>query len=151
MTTAEKFNKENTIYKIVHDIDLEGETLTIPSGCTLDFQGGKIINGTIQLSNTKILPNGCNISDYITTTITGNYAVGQCLYDTSLNKPKWWNGIIWVTTDLTDTSISKKGTTASRPILTSSDSGFMYYDTDLSKYIVWSGSAWTNVDGTALA
>ena len=36
------FNKENCIYKIVHDFDLEGETLTIPSGCTLDFQGGKI-------------------------------------------------------------------------------------------------------------
>ena len=97
-----------------------------------------------------MLPNGCNISDYITATITGNYAIGQCLYDTSLNKPKWWNGTIWVTTDLTDTSISKKGTTASRPTLTSSDFGFMYYDTDLSKYIVWSGSAWTNMDGTAL-
>lgn len=96
MTTVEKFSKENTIYKIVHDIDLEGETLTIPFGCTLDFQGGKITNGTVSLNNTRVLPNGCTISDYITATIDGNYAVGQCLYDISLNKPKWWTGSKWV-------------------------------------------------------
>ena len=63
MTTAEKFNKENTIYKIVHDIDLEGETLTIPSGCTLDFQGGSFSNGTIVGNNTKIMSGALKIFD----------------------------------------------------------------------------------------
>lgn len=91
-----RFNSANKIYKITQDIDLGHGILTIPSRCTLDFQGGRIINGTVQLNNTKVLPNGCNISYYITATITGNYAIGQCLYDTSLNKPKWWNGSKWV-------------------------------------------------------
>lgn len=37
MSVQNKFNKANTIYKITKDIDLQGETLTIPEGCTLDF------------------------------------------------------------------------------------------------------------------
>lgn len=47
MAIQDKFNKPNIIYKITQDIDLNGGTLTIPSGCTLDFQGGTISNGTI--------------------------------------------------------------------------------------------------------
>lgn len=96
MAIQDKFNKPNVIYKITKDIDLEGSTLTIPVGCTLDFQGGSIINGILTLNKTKILPNGCIISDYITAEIQGAYAKGQCLYDTTLNKPKWWNGTNWI-------------------------------------------------------
>lgn len=89
-------NKENTIYKIVRNIDLEGETFTLPADCTLDFQGGKIINGTINMHNTKILPQGCVIEDYITASIGGHYAKGQCFFDKNINKPKWWTGTKWV-------------------------------------------------------
>lgn len=89
-------NKEDTIYKIVRNIDLEGEEFRIPSNCVLDFQGGKIINGTIDLNQAKIIPNGCIITDYITATIKGGYATGQCLYDTTINKPKWYSGRKWV-------------------------------------------------------
>lgn len=96
MAIQDKFNMPNVIYKITKDIDLEGSTLTIPVGCTLDFQGGSIINGILTLNKTKILPNGCIISDYITAEIQGTYAKGQCFYDTTLNKPKWWNGTNWV-------------------------------------------------------
>lgn len=42
------------VYKIVSDIDLGGITLTLPTNCTLDFQGGSFSNGTIIGSNTKI-------------------------------------------------------------------------------------------------
>ena len=49
MAAQDKFSKSNVIYKITKDIDLELGTLTIPSGCTLDFQGGSISNGTITL------------------------------------------------------------------------------------------------------
>ena len=45
------------IYKIVGNIDLGGGELTIVSGCTLDFQGGSITNGTIIGNNTKIIYN----------------------------------------------------------------------------------------------
>lgn len=48
------FTKTNHIYKIVDHIDLQGETLTMPVNCTLDFQGGSFSNGTIIGSNTKI-------------------------------------------------------------------------------------------------
>lgn len=54
MAIQDKFNKPNVIYKITKDIDLDGGTLTIPEGCTLDFQGGSFANGTITGSNTKI-------------------------------------------------------------------------------------------------
>lgn len=99
MAAQDKFSKSNVIYKITKDIDLELGTLTIPSGCTLDFQGGSISNGTITLDNTKILPQGCNITDYITATISGTYKEGQMLYDGSLKKMKLWNGTEWVNVD----------------------------------------------------
>lgn len=44
----------NTIYIIQYDYDLNGETITIPAGCTLDFQGGCLSNGTIVGNNTAI-------------------------------------------------------------------------------------------------
>lgn len=50
-----KFNKSNVIYKIVNDIDLGNAVLTIPTGCTLDFAGGSIINGELVGTNTKII------------------------------------------------------------------------------------------------
>ena len=44
-TIQNRFNKTNTIYKITQDLNLRHGELVLPSGCTLDFQGGKIING----------------------------------------------------------------------------------------------------------
>lgn len=99
MAIQDKFNKSNVIYKITKDIDLEGGTLTIPVGCTLDFQGGSFVNGTIILNNTRVLPLGCNIKDYVTTTIEGSYKEGQILYDSVLKKMKLWNGTAWVNMD----------------------------------------------------
>lgn len=49
------FSKENMIYKITKDVDLQGGTLKIPNGCILDFQGGQFSNGTIIGANTKCL------------------------------------------------------------------------------------------------
>ena len=49
-----KILNSNKIYKIVSDIDLQGEELTLPANCTLDFQGGSFSNGTLVGSNTKI-------------------------------------------------------------------------------------------------
>lgn len=52
-----EFNKSNVIYKIVNDIDLGNAVLTIPAGCTLDFQGGSFSNGTIIGNDIKIINN----------------------------------------------------------------------------------------------
>ena len=40
----------NTVYVINYDYDLNGSTLNIPDGCTLEFDGGSIKNGTINAS-----------------------------------------------------------------------------------------------------
>lgn len=61
-----KFNKPNVIYKITKDIDLGNGVLTIPVGCTLDFQGGSISNGNIIYQNTTIT-NICKYSNIIVT------------------------------------------------------------------------------------
>lgn len=37
----------NTIYIIQYDYDLRGETITIPEGCTLQFEGGSLVNGHV--------------------------------------------------------------------------------------------------------
>lgn len=42
-----RFNSTGKIYKITQDIDLGHGVLTIPKGCTLDFQGGSFSNGVI--------------------------------------------------------------------------------------------------------
>lgn len=69
MNIQNKFKKTNTIYKITKDMDLEGSTLIIPVGCTLDFQGGSFKNGTIDFNNT-LLKGRVNIDcDVLTGTI----------------------------------------------------------------------------------
>ncbi len=62
--TIERLNNamsnSNVTYKIVGNIDLDGGTLTIATGSTLDFQGGSFSNGTI-IGNCKITGNVSNI------------------------------------------------------------------------------------------
>lgn len=57
VSDSSKIVNSNIRYVIVSDIDLQGETLTIPAGCTLDFQGGSLSNGTIIGNDTKIINN----------------------------------------------------------------------------------------------
>lgn len=44
----------NTIYRIRYEFDLQNETVNIPENCTLKFEGGSLINGTINGNNTII-------------------------------------------------------------------------------------------------
>lgn len=52
--TQDMISKSNTIYEIRYDFDLNGEEITIPEGCVLDFQGGSLSNGNIILNKTKL-------------------------------------------------------------------------------------------------
>jgi hypothetical protein len=52
--TQEMINTANTRYIIQYDYDLNEETITIPEGCVLDFQGGSISNGTITGADTTL-------------------------------------------------------------------------------------------------
>lgn len=62
-TQQSKFNKSNVTYKIVNDINLGNAALTIPAGCTLDFQGGSFSNGVIVGNSTVIKPSGYKIQN----------------------------------------------------------------------------------------
>lgn len=76
------FTKANQIYKITKDIDLGEGTLTIPAGCTLDFQGGSFSNGTIQGNNTKIKAGLEKIFD-LDISISGSWFVSR-------SYPEWF-------------------------------------------------------------
>lgn len=45
----------NTVYEIRYDYDLQGQEVTIPEGCILKFNGGKLNNGTINCNDTIII------------------------------------------------------------------------------------------------
>lgn len=51
---AEQVTKKNTIYEIRYDFDLNGAEITIPENCALNFNGGKLENGTLVGDNTKV-------------------------------------------------------------------------------------------------
>lgn len=51
---ASQVTAANTIYEIRYDFDLAGEEVAIPEGCTLKFEGGRLMNGTVIGHNTEI-------------------------------------------------------------------------------------------------
>lgn len=62
----EDFDQENCIYKIKYDFDLNGQEITIPEGCILNFQGGAFYNGIINCLNTRIENiSNCKILDNV--------------------------------------------------------------------------------------
>ncbi len=52
------FTTPNKEYIITEDIDLSGKNISMPKGCTLIFEGGRIKNGTITGNNTRIYATG---------------------------------------------------------------------------------------------
>lgn len=76
-----KFNRTNVIYKITKDIDLGHGVLTIPGGCTLDFQGGSFVNGKIECtSNTSI-----HLNNKVLSTVSFVLGTGCLICDGTLN------------------------------------------------------------------
>lgn len=53
----EQMTSESTIYEVRENYNLGDETLSVPSGCTLFFNGGIIDGGEIVLDNTSIIGN----------------------------------------------------------------------------------------------
>lgn len=61
---AEQVTDANTIYDVRDVFDLGGDTATIPTGCTLKFNGGKLSNGTLEGQNTSVEVVGvCEVFD----------------------------------------------------------------------------------------
>ena len=57
MLTQHMMRKPNTIYVIRYDYCLGGETIEVPEGCVLEFDGGSIRNGTIKGNSAFINSN----------------------------------------------------------------------------------------------
>ena len=66
--------------------------------------------------------------------------IGKSYFDTTLNKPIWWNGTKWVDYNGNDADVKTSGTTAQRPsdVIT----GFQYFDTDINSPVYWNGIEW---------
>lgn len=94
-TFAEQVIKENTIYEIRYNFDLDGQSIEIPENCILKFNGGKIINGTIALNGVKIFPDFNSLVDGNNMlTYTEMPAAGTLYWQNG--KPTWSNGSNWV-------------------------------------------------------
>ena len=48
---VESYTEGHVIFEIDYAFDLGGQSVTIPEGCTLKFEGGRISNGTLKLSS----------------------------------------------------------------------------------------------------
>lgn len=98
------FTKNNTIYNIVRYIDLKGETLTIPENSVLNFIGGAIGNGAIIGNKTKVINlnvdrivlSGTWFDSGTTSNRPTNVLVGFQYFDTTINKPIFWDGSKWI-------------------------------------------------------
>lgn len=98
------FTKNNTIYNIVRYIDLKGETITIPENSVLNFIRGAIGNGTIIGNKTKVINlnvdrivlSGTWFDSGTTSNRPTNVLVGFQYFDTTINKPIFWDGSKWI-------------------------------------------------------
>ena len=59
LLTQEMLGRANTIHIIQYDYNLNGQTITVPEGCILKFEGGNIGNGVIK-GNGTIIKAGLN-------------------------------------------------------------------------------------------
>lgn len=64
-------SKQGNSYEVVGNVDLRGRTLVVPKGSTIEFNGGKIINGTVVLDEAQLEGDVC-IDGEIQGTITNN-------------------------------------------------------------------------------
>lgn len=74
--TKDMINKPNTRYIIQYDYDLNGATINIPEGVSLEFQGGSFKNGTITGNNTIINSNVENVFN-TNVTVSGTWKVKE--------------------------------------------------------------------------
>lgn len=148
LLTQEMVSKENTIYIIQYDYNLNGQTITIPDNCILQFEGGSISTGTLKLINTNVFIPNYNIENYIKSSIIGEYKIGQVLYNKITNQYEYYNGTEFLASDGFPANIIRKGSSIERPVLGEKYYGFKYLDTTLGSNIYWRESGWVNMDGT---
>lgn len=86
-------NEENTIYEVRYVFDLNGQVINVPSNCIIFFNGGKFINGTVNLNGAKLGSVGGYAQDNIET--IGNGIPAGTTRWTSDGYIEWWDGTKW--------------------------------------------------------
>lgn len=84
LLTQQMLNKENTIYVLQYDYSLNYQTISIPEGSILVFEGGSISNGTLKGSSTIILGETNHI--FINLNVLGTW--GNSFKLSYFNKPE---------------------------------------------------------------
>lgn len=93
---------------------------------------GKLEAGIKDLTNNAYGTTQNRPSGFITT--------GYKYFDTTLNKPIWWNGTKWVDYNGNDADVKTSGTTSERP--SNVTVGFQYFDTEINSPVYWNGEEW---------
>lgn len=83
--TQQMVSYPHTIYHLQYDYNLNGETIIIPEGCTILFEGGSISNGIINGVNTLICAGKVKIFENIK--ITGTFKNRE-------SKVSWFGGLL---------------------------------------------------------
>lgn len=102
--TQAMINKANTIYVIQYDYDLKEASINIPENSVLNFIGGAIGNRTIIGNKTKVINlnvdrivlSGTWFDSGTTSNRPTNVLVGFQYFDTTINKPIFWDGSKWI-------------------------------------------------------
>lgn len=102
--TQAMINKANTIYVIQYDYDLKEANINISENSVLNFIGGAIGNGTIIGNKTKVINlnvdriilSGTWFDSGTTSNRPTNVLVGFQYFDTTINKPIFWDGSKWI-------------------------------------------------------
>ena len=95
--TDDMIDKPNTIYEIKYDFCLNGQEISIPYNCTLQFKGGSLKNGIINGNNTVISANVVAIFKNIT--LNNTFSIKELLVE--------WFGVI-PNTDLDNSTAINK-------------------------------------------
>lgn len=91
--TQDMMTEDSTIYVINYEFDLNGETIEVPNNSVLLFNGGKLINGTVNLNGAQLIGVSLYPQDYIETIGNGLRAGTPCW--TSDGYIEWWDGSKW--------------------------------------------------------
>lgn len=76
--TQDMISKENTVYIIQYDFDLNGKTISIPRNCVLWFKGGSLNNGSININEAAIL-GAFEFADMGNVELFGKFNIGQVM------------------------------------------------------------------------
>lgn len=95
MLTTPMVSAADSIYIVQYDYTLRGGTITLPAGSVLQYAGGSVSNGTLDVTGTVLLPGWENLIGE-NLTITGIPAAGSWYFNVAEGKLLISNGEVWL-------------------------------------------------------